>query len=56
MKPNDSLEEKIRKIKDRLAECRDYISSDFCIQCIEIHKEIDKLEEVLRILQNERIG
>lgn len=49
-----SLEEKIRKIKDRIAECRDYISSDLCVRCAETYKEITRLENELKNLENER--
>ena len=56
MNTNDNLEERIRKIKDRIADCRDYISSDFCNQCVEMYKEIQSLEITLRVLENERIG
>lgn len=48
MKPNENLEEKIKSIKDRIAECRDYISSDFCMRCTETYKEIARLEQELK--------
>ena len=54
MNQNESLDEKIRNIKDRISECRDYINSDFCIRCMEIYREIHNLEDQLRILENER--
>jgi hypothetical protein len=54
MIPNENLEEKIIKIKDRISDCREYISSDFCTQCIEIYKEIHSLEQTLKILEDER--
>ena len=54
MNPNENLQEKIRKIKDRIAECRDYISSDFCIRCVEVYREMDHLELELKNLENER--
>ena len=52
--PNETLEEKIKRIKDRIAEYRDYISSDFCVRCSEMYRKIDELEQVLRVLENER--
>lgn len=54
MKPNESLDEKIRKIKDRIAEYRDYISSDFCTRCTEMYNQIHILENELKNLENER--
>jgi len=54
MTPNENLEEKIRRIKDRISDCREYISSDFCTHCVEIYKEIHSLEQELKILENER--
>ena len=49
-----SLEEKIAKIKDKIADAREYISSDFCTNCITIYKEISFLEQQLKDLENER--
>lgn len=50
---NKKNQEKIKKIKDRIAECRDYISSDFCKRCTETYKELHRLEEELRALEDE---
>ena len=54
MKNHLNLDERIKKIKDRIADCRDYISSDFCKRCDEIHNEIKILEQELIDLENER--
>jgi hypothetical protein len=51
---NLNLEEKIQKLKDRIADCREYISSDFCNNCISIYKEIEVLRKELNDLENER--
>jgi hypothetical protein len=51
---NLNLEEKIQKLKDRIADCREYISSDFCTNCISIYKEIEVLKQELSDLENER--
>lgn len=51
---NENLDEKIRNLKDKIADYRDYISSDFCMRCIEIYKETKLLEEQLVQLENER--
>jgi polyhydroxyalkanoate synthesis regulator phasin len=50
---NQNLEERIRNLKDKIADARDYISSDFCIRCVEVYKEIADLEQQLLDLQNE---
>lgn len=50
---NQNLEERIRNLKDKIADARDYISSDFCIKCVEVYKEIANLEKQLLDLQNE---
>ena len=56
MLPNESLQEKIKRIKDKIAECRDYISSDLCRRCTETYNQMHKLEEELRVLENECLG
>ena len=48
-----SPEEKIKKLKDQIAECRDYISSDFCKSCMDMYDKIAKYEEELYELQKE---
>lgn len=53
MNPNLNLDEKIKKIKDRISECIDYINSDFCLRCVEMHQEIDQLQKELQELNNE---
>jgi hypothetical protein len=50
----ENVDEKIRSLKDRIADCKDYISSDFCIKCVEIYKEIELLKTELAALENER--
>lgn len=47
---NLSLEEKIRKVKDKISDARDYISSDLCTQCVSVYKEIALLEQELKDL------
>lgn len=51
---NENLDEKIKNLKDKIADCRDYISSDFCTQCISIYQQIHILEQELKDLENER--
>jgi hypothetical protein len=52
MSLNQIQEEKIQKIKDQIADARDYISSDFCNECISMYARIKELEEQLKILEN----
>jgi hypothetical protein len=49
-----SLEEKIWEIKNKIADIREYISSDFCTNCIEMYKRREVLEQQLKDLENER--
>lgn len=51
---NENLDEKIRNLKDKIADARDYISSDFCTYCVNVYKEIEVLEKQLLDLENER--
>jgi hypothetical protein len=51
---NESLDERIRNLKDKIADARDYISSDFCTYCLNIYKEIHNWEQELKDLENER--
>lgn len=54
MSNNESLEEKIRNLKDKIADVRDYISSDFCTNCIEMYNQRHILEQQLKDLEDER--
>lgn len=47
MNPN----EEIRELKEKIAEIRDYISSDFCSSCFNYYKQIEKLEKRLSELE-----
>lgn len=49
-----SLDEKIREIKNKIADARDYISSDFCTHCATTYEQLEKLEKELQDLENER--
>lgn len=51
---NESLDEKIKSLKDKIADCRDYISSDFCTHCVSVYRQISILEQQLAELENER--
>jgi hypothetical protein len=52
MNLEQTKEEKIQKIKDKIADARDYISSDFCTECVLMYNRIKELETELRSLEN----
>ena len=49
-----NLDEKIWTIKNKIADLRDYISSDFCTHCARMYDQIAELEKELGVLENER--
>jgi hypothetical protein len=49
MNPNQN--DQIRELKEKIAEIRDYISSDFCKSCFNYYKQIEDLEKRLSELQ-----
>lgn len=54
MSHQENLEERIWKIKSKIADVREYISSDFCCNCIDMYNQIAILEQQLKELENER--
>ena len=51
---NQDLERKIWEIKNKIADIREYISSDFCTNCIDMYNQRKILEKKLEELENER--
>jgi hypothetical protein len=51
---NHELETRIWEIKNKLADIREYISSDFCTNCIEMYNQRNIWEQKLKELENER--
>lgn len=49
-----NLEERIWEIKNKISDVREYISSDFCTNCIEMYKQRELLEQQLKELEDER--
>jgi len=47
-------ENEIRNLKDKIADIRDYISSDFCKSCLKYYKEIEVLEQRLKELEQQQ--
>lgn len=50
---NQPNQKKIRDLKEKISECKDYISSDFCRNCVDMYKKIELYEQELKDLQNE---
>lgn len=48
-----SPEEQIQSLKDKIADCREYISSDFCTKCIDVYKEIESYQNQIKILESQ---
>ena len=53
MNKKTNLDEKIWEIKNKIADVREYISSDFCNNCIEMYKQREVLEQQLKKLEQE---
>ena len=54
MRNEPSLDEKIWEIKNKIADIREYISSDFCKNCVTMYKQQEVLEKQLKELEDER--
>jgi hypothetical protein len=50
----ENLDVKIWEIKNKIADIREYISSDFCNNCVTMYKKREILEKELRALEDER--
>jgi hypothetical protein len=48
-----SPEERIKRLKDKIADCKDYLSSDFCQNCVDMYKKINEYEAEVRVLEKE---
>jgi hypothetical protein len=48
------LDVKIWTIKNKIADIREYISSDFCTNCVTMYKQREVLEKELKELEDER--
>ena len=48
------LDVKIWTIKNKIADIREYISSDFCTNCVIMYKQREVLEKELKELEDER--
>ena len=50
----NNLEDQIWNLKNQIHEARDYLSSDYCVQCARTYANLHNLEQELIELQNER--
>jgi hypothetical protein len=48
--------ERIKSIKEKIDDAKDYMMSDCCKNCIQMYNDILILEQQLRELENERLG
>ena len=53
-KSQENLDVRIWEIKNKIADVIEYISSDFCTNCVEMYKQRELLEQQLKELENER--
>lgn len=50
---NHPNQKRIRDLKEQISECRDYISSDFCRNCMDMYKRIEIYEQELKYLEDQ---
>jgi hypothetical protein len=50
---SEEIRRKIVELQDKIHDCKAYISSDFCISCNEMYKNIKKYEAEIEILKRE---
>jgi hypothetical protein len=48
---NEEIRRKIRDLEDKIHDCKSYISSDFCISCMEMYQKISKYEAEIAVLK-----
>jgi hypothetical protein len=48
------LEDRIWNLKNQIYEAKDYLISDYCVQCARTYAHLHNLEQELIELQNER--
>jgi hypothetical protein len=50
---SEEIRRRIRDLEDKIHDCKAYISSDFCVSCNEMYKNIKKYEAEIDILKRE---
>lgn len=48
---NEEVKRRIRDLEDKIHDCKAYISSDFCVSCNEMYKNIKKYEIEIELLK-----
>jgi len=48
---NEEIIRKIRDLEDKIHDCKSYISSDFCVSCMEMYQKIGKYEAEIKVLK-----
>lgn len=48
---NEEIKRKIRDLEDKIHDCKSYISSDFCVSCMEMYDKIRKYEAEITVLK-----
>ena len=47
---SEEIRRRILDLKDKIHDCKAYISSDFCISCNEMYENIKKYEAEIKLL------
>ena len=53
MPNNENLKNRIEIIKNDIADIKEYLNSDFYLNCIRLHNKMLDLEKQLKVLENE---
>lgn len=48
---NEEIKRKIRDLEDKIYDCKAYISSDFCVSCMEMYDKIKKYQTEIDVLR-----
>lgn len=48
---NEEIRRKIRDLEDKIHDCQSYISSDFCVSCMEMYSKIEKYKAEIAALK-----
>ena len=48
---NEEIRRRIRDLEDKVHDCKTYISSDFCVSCMEMYQKIEKYKAEIEALK-----
>lgn len=48
---NEEIKRKIRDLEDKIHDCKAYISSDFCVSCMEMYEKINQYTMEIKSLK-----